>query len=255
MHAIRHPHLVLNLVFALCLATLAAPPALAQTQVEHNPGYDRPGIGFTPAVLQAGDFTLEQGAPDWSRADGVSTYNADTLLRLGLGHSLEVQLGTGWNRMNGAGHVLDGRPDTSLAMKFAPANDGDFSWGLLGSIEFTDGSRAFRSSQRQYLLGASLNWQRSADRSIGLYAELMHGDADSQLLAVNEGWALTSTLGMYVELAGQHVEDAGYGSLGGAGLTWQVTPRVQLDISARHRLTGHADTWQGGLGFAVYFGS
>lgn len=248
----RHHRVILQLVLVLFLVMFAAPPALAQ--VKHNPGYDRPGIGFTPAVLQAGDFTLEQGTPDWSRSDGTSTWNADTLLRLGVGHALELQLGTGWNWMNGPGYSPDGRSDTSLAMKFAPESEGNFSWGLLGSVEFTDGARAYRSSQQQYLLGASFNWQRSAERSLGLYAELMHGEADSRLLAVNEGWSLTPTLGMYVELAIQHVQDIGSGSMGGAGLTWQVTPRVQLDISARHRLTGQADTWQGGLGFAVYFG-
>lgn len=245
-----HRHLIPML--ALCLGAAVTTSVPAQTG--NNPGYDRPGLGFTPAVLQPGDFAWEQGLPDWSRAEGTSSYNADTLLRLGVGHAMELQLGTGWSRLDGPGSAVDGRSSTSLAVKFAPSAAGAFSWGVLGSVEFTDGDRAFRNAQRQYLLGASFNWQYSADHASGLYAEAVHGDADSQLLAVNDGWALTRTSGMYVELAVQHLAGAGCGSMAGAGVTWQVTPRAQLDIGARHRLGGQADDWQGGIGLAVYFG-
>lgn len=239
---------------ALALCVVLPPCAAATAQVRNNPGYDRPGFGFTPTVLQAGDVTLEQGAPDWNRADGASTYTADSLLRLGLGHSLELQLGTGWNWLDEPGFTTNGRPDTTLALKVAPQARGNFSWGLLGSVEFADGARAFRGDRRQYLLGASFNWQHGDDHSTGLYAEVQQGDTNSELLAVNEGWSLTSALGVYVEAAAQHVEDLGYGALAGMGLSWQVTPRVQLDAGARHRVAGHADTWQGGMGVSVYFG-
>ena len=241
-------------IWTSCLGIVVAVPAIAQ--IENNPGYDRPGLGFTPAVLQPGDVMWEQGLPDWSRADGVSFFTADTLLRLGLGlgHALELQLGTGWSWLDAPGPDSDGRSGTSLALKFAPAAAGDLSWGLLAGIELTDGDRAFRNDQEQYLLGAALSWQHSADRALGLYLEAVRGDTDGELLAINDGWALTSALGAYVELALQHVAGVGHGSMAGAGVTWQATPRTQLDIGARHRLGGHADTWQGGVGFAVYFG-
>ena len=64
-------------------------------EVRNNPGYDRPGLGFTPAVLRAGDVTIEQGAPDWSHADGASSFTTDTLLRMGVGHAMELQFGSG----------------------------------------------------------------------------------------------------------------------------------------------------------------
>ena len=240
-----------RLAMALHVALL---PCAATAQVANNPGYDRPGLSFTPAVLQPGDVTLEQGAPDWSHADGVSVYTADSVLRLGLGHDLELQLGTGWNWLDSADAIANGRSDTSLGLKFASRARGDFSWGLLGNVEFTDGARMFRAGRRQYLLGASLNWQHDAGHSTGMYAEVLHGDANSALLAVNEGWSPIPSLGVYVEAAAQHVAGSGYGGLAGAGLSWQVTQRVQFDIGARHRIAGHADAWQGGLGVSVYFG-
>jgi hypothetical protein len=241
-------------ILALALWGVLLPCTAAAAQVENNPGYDRPGLGFAPAVLHAGDATLEQGAPDWNRTDGATTYTADSLLRLGLGHDLELQLGTGWNWLDAPGVAANGRSDSVIALKIAPPAAGNFSWGLLGSVEFTDGAYAFRNERRQYMLGASFNWQNDNNRSSGMYAEVLRGNTNSELLAVNEGWSLTSALGMYVEAAAQRVDGTGHGGLAGMGLSWQVTPRVQLDIGARHRVAGHADTWQGGMGISVYFG-
>ena len=237
----------------LCLGLCAAAPAVAE--VRNNPGYDRPGLGFTPAVLQAGDVTIEQGAPDWNHADGASSFTTDTLLRVGAGHAMELQLGSGWSWLDAPGSNAQGRPDSTLALKVAPAAHGRFSWGLLGNVEFTDGARAFRGDRRQYLLGASFNWQHHGGRSTGLYAEAASGDTDRQLLTINEGWSLTSALGVFVEAAALHQQAAGCGGLAGAGLSWQVTPRVQLDLGARRRVAGHVDAWQGGMGVSVYFGN
>lgn len=238
-----------SLAFVLLLAS---PVALAQA--DGNPGYDRPGLGFTPSVLDTGDIMLEQGLPDLSHDDGLSNLDADTLLRVGIGHALELQAGTGWSWLDGHGQHADGRADTSLAVKWAPAARGRFSWGLLGSVELTDGARAFRTPDRQYLLGASFNWDHDAGRSSGLYAELGGGNASHQLLAINEGWQWGASVAVYAELGLQHAHDEGSGSIAGAGLVWNMSPRVQWDISARHRLGGHVDQWQGGMGLAVYFG-
>jgi hypothetical protein len=112
----------------------------------------------------------------------------------------------------------------------------------------------FRAGQRQHQLGASLNWQHDDGRLTGMYAEMLHGDANSELLAVNEGWSPTPGTGVYVEAATQHVAGSGYGGVAGAGLSWQVTQRLQFDFGARRRIAGHADAWQGGLGVSVYFG-
>lgn len=246
------------------LATLLALASSLAARADGNPGYDRPGLGFTPAVLQAGDFTWEQGLPDASRdrSEGVNStqYGADTLLRLGLGGPFELQLGSSpYNdrRQTGTGgyHRSHGRGDSMLGMKFALPASGAFSWGLLGSVEFTDGARDFRNPRRQYLLGADFNWQWSARNTAALYLEnVRSGGRDSRLLAANDGYALTPTLSGFVEIALQDDADGGHGSRAGAGLAWTATPRVQLDASARHRLDGRAPEWEAGLGLSVYFG-
>ena len=237
-----------------------APPAHAD-----NPGYDRPGYGFTPAVLGAGEVTFEQGLPDWNRTDqgGVasSQYSADSLLRIGLGGPLELQLGSSpWNRLrqsgSGGNYRRQGRGDSVLGMKFAlPSDGGSFSWGLLGSVEFPDGARAFRADGRQYLLGAQFNLQVDPRNSLGAYLQdVRSGGADSATLALSDSYALGKTLTLYGEAVWLHAPGQGNGSLGGAGLAWLVTPRVQLDAGFDHRLGGTAAQWQGNLGVSVYFG-
>ncbi|MBD8881006.1 MULTISPECIES: transporter [Rhodanobacter] len=224
-----------------------------------NPGYDRPGLGFTPVVLGAGDITLEQGLPDWSLARASSgdsaQYTADSLLRLGIGQSLELQFGSSYNRLSQGDAVDYGRGDSTLALKFAPPARGNFSWGLLGSIEFTDGASDFRNPRRQYLLGTEFNWQLDERNGLALYLEnVRSGGHDSRQLAVSDGYAFTPRFSGYVEFGVMDVSGVGQGSRAGAGLAWMLTPRVQLDASMRHRLDGAAPEWEAGLGIAVYFG-
>ena len=234
-------------------------PALAD-----NPGYDRPGYGFTPVVLGAGDITVEQGFPDWSRnrQDGLtsSQYSADSLLRIGIGGPLELQLGSSpWNslRQNGSnGDNSQGHGDTILGLKLAlPSSNQAFSWGLLGSVEFTDGAKAFRSTQRQYLLGAQFNLQASDRNSLGLYLQdVRSSGADSTTVAISDNYAVSKTLTLYAETAWLHAPDQGSGTVAGAGLAWMITPRVQFDAGFDRRLGGAAPEWQTNLGVSIYFG-
>ncbi|WP_254423943.1 transporter [Rhodanobacter sp. C03] len=235
-------------------------PALAD-----NPGYDRPGYGFTPVVLGAGDITVEQGLPDWSRdrQAGItsSQYSADSLLRIGIGGPLELQLSSSpWNslRQSGAGsdYSSQGHGDTILGLKLAlPSSNQAFSWGLLGSVEFTDGAKAFRSAQRQYLLGTQFNLQTNERNSLGLYLQdVRSGGADSSTVAVSDNYALNKTLTLYAEAAWLHAPDQGGGTVAGGGLAWMITPRVQFDAGFDRRLGGAAPEWQTNLGVSIYFG-
>lgn len=248
-------------IAALATLTLGfALPARAD-----NPGYDRPGHGFTPVVLGAGDITVEQGLPDWSRdrQGGItsSQYTADSLLRIGIGDPLELQLGSSpWNSLRQSGGGSDsssqGHGDTLLGLKLAlPSSNQAFTWGLRGSVEFTDGSKAFRSAHRQYLLGAQFNLQASERNSLGLYLQSVRSDGvDSTTVAVSDNYTLSKTLTLYVETARLHAPDQGNGSFAGAGLAWMITPRVQLDTGFDRRLGGAAPAWQTNLGVSIYFG-
>jgi hypothetical protein len=230
-----------------------------------NPGYDRPGLGFNPAVLDPGALTLEQGLPSWSQDHGAdsssSLYTADSLLRLGLGHSWELQIGgSSYNHLRqtnaGATSNLSGRGDSSLALKLAlPSPGASFTWGLLGSVEFTDGARAFRNEQRQYQLGMALGWQHDPANSTGAYLDdVRAAGQDSYTVAINHSHALTQNLTLYAEAAWQRRASSTGGTLAGAGVAWKVNRRVQLDAGFRRRLSGPLPDWWAGLGVSAFFG-
>ncbi len=240
---------------ALALAGLcAASPASAT-----NPGYDRPGFGFTPVALSAGEMTLEQGLPDWSRdhQGGVSSaeYSADTLLRIGIGGALELQLGASpWNAMyataGGRTERSSGRGNSTLGMKLAlPSANPAFSWGLVGSVEFTDGAPTFGADHRQYLLAAQFNLQVDTRQSLGLYLQdVRSAGTDAALLAISDSITLSDARTLYIEAAQVHTPTRGKGTCqvpdwpgcsgGGCSLIWvwiiasAAPPRNGKPISA-----------------------
>lgn len=243
-----------------------AAPALAD-----NPGYDRPGYGFTPVVLGAGDVTIEQGFPDWSRdhQDGVSSsmYSTDSLVRLGVGGPFELQLGgSAYDYLHsslsrdqtglGINDSSHGHGDTNLAVKFAPSTSNKiFSWGLLASVEFTNGSKNFRNDQNQYLLGAQFNLQADERNSLGAYLQdVRAGGQDSTTVALSDNYSVSKNFTIYAETAFLHMPDQGSGTVTGAGLAWLVSPRVQIDAGFDHRVSGNAPEWQTNLGVSIYLG-
>ena len=245
----------------LTLGWLISMPALA----DDTPSYDRPGYGFTPVVLGAGDITLEQGLGDWNldRQDGVrsSLFTADSLLRVGIGGPLELQLGgSTFNYLHQTASGNDfnshGHGDSNLAIKLAlPSSNQAFTWGLLGSVEFTDGAKAFRNDDRQYLFGAQFNYQLNERNQLGAYLQdVRAGGNDSTTVALSDNVALTKTLTAYVEAALLHAPDQGSGTVAGGGVTWMVSQRVQLDAGFDRRLGGAAPEWQANLGVSIYFG-
>jgi len=249
-------------------AAFGAACALAACVVhaDDNPGYDRPGLGFTPVVLGPGDVTIEQGLPTWTRdhqggGQTQSQYTTDSLIRVGLGGPLEAQLGTSpFNAVHTTGPGIDtwdhGHGDTVLALKFAPnkAND-TWTWGWLGSVEFTDGARGVRNDRRQYLLGADVNWQVTNRDGLGAYVEQTRSGGDGQsTLAINESHVLNASMVGYVELAQVHERGERSGTEAGTGVAWQVSRRVQLDGGMRARVAGHAQWWMASLGVSVFLG-
>lgn len=248
------------IVTGIFLSALACTrPALAE-----DPSFDRPGYGFAPGVLRAGDITIEQGLPDWQRdrSQGVtsSQYSADTLLRIGLGGSLEAQLsGSPWNslREQGAGvdSIRHGHGDTQLGLKLAlPSGNSDFTWGLLGSMEFNDGDKDFRADRRQYLLAAQLNLQVNEQHSLGMYLEdVRSGGRDTTTAAFGDSVKLSQTFALYVETAWLHSPDQGAGVVAGGGVTWTPITRLQFDAGFDRRVGGMAPEWQANLGVSMYF--
>jgi hypothetical protein len=249
----------------ICLWLAGSVWASAAMADDDTPTFDRPGYGFAPVVVGAGDVAFEQGLPDWSRdrsgGMSVSLYQADSLLRVGVGDSLELQLGSSpWNYLSqtgdGPASSEHGRGDTSVGAKLTlPSSNPNFTWGLLSSVEFTDGDPQLRSAHPQYLLGLQLNLQATERNQLGAYLEDVHsGGRDSTTVALSDNYNLSKTLVAYVELAQMHTPDDGSGTVVGGGMAWLVSPRVQIDMGFDRRVAGNTFQWQANFGIAIYFG-
>ncbi|HEY9130608.1 MAG TPA: transporter [Dyella sp.] len=249
-------HLVRYLLLGMAIV---AGPALA----DDAPGFDRPGYGFAPGALPAGGLALEQGLPTWTLGNDSGTrsslYSTDSLLRIGLGAHLELQLGsTPFNRLSEreatSSTVMHGRGDSTLGLKLGlPSASDAWSWGVLGTMEFTDGARGIRNDRRQYTLGLVAVQQVDEDHQWSYFAQDQRsGNQSSYQLAADYNIALDKHWGVYGEAAAVH-EDGRSGMQLGNGFTWQPNARVQWDAWWRRRVAGDANDWEGGLGVAVYF--
>lgn len=243
---------------AMALALSVPRPALAAD----TPEFDRPGLSFSTSTLPAGGFAWEQGLPDAStdRRGGVrtTTWVADTLLRLGLTDTVELQLGVdSWGgvriRGDGVRYSDRGGGDGSASVKWAPATAGDrFSWALLATASLPVGAAPLGDGNHDYSLGATVSWALPANASTSLYANRDWGDdGRGWMFSADYGFALRDGLDGYVE--------AGYGTgasrtrVAGAGVTWMATDRLQLDASFLRGLGRRSPDWQGGIGMSWYF--
>lgn len=246
---------------SLALGFACATPVWA----EDEPGFDRPGLGFSTNPMNAGQFGYEQGLPDWSlnKDAGVTTRVStfDSLLRLGVGSDLELQLGgSPYNSLrqtgDGPAQTSQGHGDTSLGLKWAPHSSSEvWTWGLLGTLEFNDGAPDFRSEQRVYTLGLVADQKFSEQVDVSYFVQWQRsGGKDNYLVAPDYNYQVNDLFGFYVEAAILRDANHRYGSQAGGGITFAPLPRLQFDTWFRHRLGGRAAEWEAGLGVAMYFG-
>lgn len=236
--------------------------ACADAQAAQAPAYDRPGIGFSASTVGKGVLAWEQGLPDGSRdrSGGVTTtaWTADTLLRLGLARTVELQLGADtWSgqRIRGAGlrERAEGGGDGSVALKWAPALASDtltVAFRLGTTLPW--GRAPLGGDGHVRDAGVTVAWALPADTSLALYADRQWGaEGSGWLFSPSYGFPLGEDVAAYVEAG--YGEDAQHMRAAGAGLAWMATPWLQLDVSFLRGLDAATADWQGGVGLALYF--
>ncbi|NYZ64144.1 transporter [Luteimonas deserti] len=241
------------------LAGLALTCASLPGRADDAYAFERPGTDMAASVLDAGRIAWEQGLPDVERetGDGIRTHTRTfgSLLRIGLGASLELQLAgephvhlatrgpAGRERVSGAG-------DSSVALKWALPVSGTLEWAVLARQGLSTGSEGLRPTRRARSLGATVAGETTGGRGYALYAEALR-DEDGSGLRLSPSLQIVERDGLTGFVEAVAGTGAARGLLAGGGLAWQPRPRFQLDVSLLRGLDTSAAEWRGGVGVSL----
>ena len=227
---------------------------------------DRPDFTNGPDVMAAGRFQIEtSGAWQRDKADGVTTRlrSTPTLLRLGVGHDLELRLDTA-GALRQSNPDATGRGDLGLGFKWQ-MQDGDEAkpgLGWLFDMLTPTGSGAFKGHGLRPSLSFLAQWELPSGWSLGTMAGLVtdRNDADQRytagVLSASLGFPLGEKLHGFAEIAGQQLASARNGGnavTAGTGLAWQLSPDAQLDAAVFRGLTRDTPDWAWTVGLSLRF--
>jgi hypothetical protein len=230
--------------------------------------FDRPGSGIGTGITSIGQLAWEQGLPSASyvesTVDGVqqktTSLNADMLLRTGIAHNLELQLGwqgPAWTQLKRAGQSVDedGLGDVSIGLKSAiDLNDEDLSMAILLEAVLATGNDGFTAHDDIYALSSVVAYQQSdlVDTSLTMRYEVQNGDwAVTAIPTI--GYKLSEKWSGFSELVYRKAESQDYEYSLGSGVIYALNDRTQLDASVGVVLSGADKSYQSGLGFSYLF--
>ncbi|MGM9479883.1 transporter [Roseateles sp. NT4] len=223
---------------------------------------DRPDFTNGPDVMAAGRFQLETSGA-WQRDGSSRLRSTPTLLRLGLGHDLELRLDS-----DGALHQRNpdasGRGDLGLGFKWQlqDGDEGKPGLGVLVDVKTPTGSGVFKGHGLRPSLSFLAQWELPAGFSLGTMAGVLtdRNDADQRytaaVLSASLGIPLGEKLHGFAEIAGQQLASARNGGnvvTAGTGVAWQMTNDVQLDTAVFRGLNHNTPDWAWTVGLSLRF--
>ncbi len=216
---------------------------------------DRPDATESPYTVDAGAFQLEMSFLEWSTADAAgerldSLALAPINFKIGITNSVDLQI-----LINPYLHEeLEGGDDASgignLGLRWKQnlyGNDeGPFAIAILPFITFPTGDDDVASDEVEGGVILPVAIELPQGWGLGLQAEIDFIDDDGDR---EETFSHTAVLGHdiigdlagYIEYIGEHDLDGDYDSFLSAGLTYGITPDIQLDAGAVLGLNGDED--------------
>lgn len=256
----------------LGIAGLLSAPAAAQNLRDLCPA--RPGLGTAPCIVDARHAMVEIGLGEWtldtrreSRTNSIVI--GDVLVRYGLTSRSEVQIGWtahGLNRerIRSTGEVTNesGSGDATIAYKYSVTNpDGSrFSLAAQPFVSLPIGSSPLGSGDWAAGLLVPMSFDLTQNLQIQLTPEIgaaVDQDGNGRHVAIANviglGIALSDEVSAGLEVLMSHDAEAGYGSIAGASLAWQLHNHVQVDLGANAGIGGATPDMQVYVGISRRF--
>lgn len=223
---------------------------------------DRPDFTNGPDVVAAGRFQIETSGA-WQKDGSTRLRATPTLLRLGVGHELELRLETdGALRLNDP--KASGRGDLAVGFKWQmqDGDEGKPGLGWLLEVKTPTGSGPFKGQGLRPTLSFLAQWELPGGYSLGTMAGLVtdRNDADQRytagLLSASLGIPLGEKLHGFAEIAGQQItsnRNGGNVVTAGTGLAWQLTNDAQFDAAVFRGLNHNTPDWAWTVGLSLRF--
>ncbi len=248
---------------ASALAPAEPEPAAASAPTEPI-STDRPDFTETPDSVAVGRAQLETGYTYTLREDTQTHTLPEALLRIGLFQSVEARIAwAGWVWERAGGTTTDGAADLNLGFK-VHLFDGEGlvpSLGFIGQTSVPVGEAP--SGEDDFVPEGKLAWAYDLTDSISLAGNLNlaapvsdGGDRYPEFGAsVSLAVGLTDRLGLFVEYFGAY--PAGRGPTpehsANTGITFLLTPDMQIDARIGAGLSDAADDLFAGVGLSIRF--
>ncbi|WAC70994.1 transporter [Roseateles sp. SL47] len=271
-HATRGTQSRLALVMALAAAGLMTVPGISRA--DEGIATDRPDFVESSDTVGKGRFQIETSvAFDRDKSNGVRSraWSTPTLLRWGAWDNVELRLETDGavrTRVSADGQTdkASGFADSSLGIKWHIADgaeDGSspgMAW--LFHVDAPSGSSEFKGEGWRPSARLTAEWDLPRDLSAGIMAGL-YQERNSEnrryvggILAATLGIPLKESWRAFVEVAGQSLtsnRNGGKVVTLDAGLTWQLSPDLQLDTAVFRGISKAAPDWSWTVGVSVRF--
>jgi hypothetical protein len=218
---------------------------------------DRPDATEAPTVVPAGSLQVETGAlfTSFEKDNTLTesfTYNT-TLLRYGILDNVELRVG--WNLEENQTTIDSEETETATArfspllfgakVAIAPENGWKPEIGLIGHLflPFTapkDVRPQYTSADFRFAFNHTLSDRSGIAYNLG--AQWESDDPEiAYIYTLAYGYSFTDKFGTYVELYGNFPEDSKANHFWDAGVTYLVTPLMQLDATVGQSITDGQD--------------
>lgn len=225
---------------------------------------DRPDKTESPYTVDAGHIQIELDLVTYTRdrSGGVRTETvgvAPMNLKLGLTDSTDVQFvvepyvrQTVSGRLAGMKGRIDGFGDVTLRLKqnLFGNDSGKAALALMPFVKLPTSTGGLGNDRAEFGLIVPLALTLSPRVGLGVMTEIDllekaggHGHAPSFVNSATVSFDLTDRLGLYTELFTERSTDRGskWVVTGNVGLTFSLSPNVQLDTGANVGITHAAD--------------